>query len=207
MQNSNHSAMGSQFKNAEKKVLMDGFHERLKFAMGRRAFSQSALARKVDITQPLVHYWLKGSDLPRKYHAQKLAWALGVSYDWLTLGIKEPFAFRIYPIDEFWSAFPERLAYLLWIKELNIIKLKKIVKKETASMWLDGDRYPTDEDLDTLSKYLMCSKIWLVNGNTHITTDENRLAYQNWIVSNYKMLFDVTLSQVSFNEKMEMIIR
>ena len=49
----------------------------------------SALCRKADITQPMMHYYLNGQFLPKHERLVKMAEALDVSPDWL-LGIDEP---------------------------------------------------------------------------------------------------------------------
>jgi transcriptional regulator with XRE-family HTH domain len=179
--------MKDRNKNARKKIKMVGFCDRLRFAMYKRHLSQMKLSRILDLTQPLIHYWLKGSDLPRKYHAQKLAWALRVDYLWLTTGEGEPFAFRTYPIERFWGDFAERIAYLLWTRNMNIMDLRSALDKETVSMWLDKIRTPTDLDFKTLAELFSCPKEWLMNGAPVASMAMSD--YEEWKILNYQLLF------------------
>jgi hypothetical protein len=179
--------MGERKKNSRKKIAMEGFHTRLKVSMERKLYSQLGLSKILDVKQPTIHYWLKGSDLPRKYVAQKLAWTLGVSYEWLMHGVGSAYGFEQYPIEEFWSSFPERLAYLLWRRDMNVIQLQDEVGKATVNMWLDKIRTPTEIDYHFLANYFNCDKNWLMHGKFLPKTNfEDELT--NWRNLNYREL-------------------
>jgi transcriptional regulator with XRE-family HTH domain len=199
--------MKERNKNARKKIKMNGFSDRLKFAMQRRHISQLKLSQTLEVTQPLIHYWLKGSDLPRKYHAQKLAWALVVDYSWLITGRGEPFAFQVYPIETFWSDFAERLAYLLWTRNMNVMDLQAVVDKATVSMWLDKHRVPTVQDFKTLADFFVCPKDWLTNGHANITTEAELAEYKKWKTSNYELLFGADCARPTPKEKAPPILK
>jgi transcriptional regulator with XRE-family HTH domain len=168
---------------------MAGFNDRLKFVMQKRHQSQLALSRILDVTQPLIHYWLKGSDLPRKYHAQKLAWALRVDYAWLITGDGKPFAFQLYPLEKFWVDFAERLAYLLWTRNMNVMNLRTVIDKNTVNMWLDKQRSPTENDLSNLSEFFSCPRNWLMSGDTNLLFESQQDEYKKWKAENYVLLF------------------
>ena len=68
---------------------MDKFSNRLSFAMTYRNLSQTDLAKKVGVSEPLICMYLKGKNTPRQDTLYNLSQSLGVRPDWL-LGYDVP---------------------------------------------------------------------------------------------------------------------
>jgi transcriptional regulator with XRE-family HTH domain len=66
---------------------MKDFSSRLKDVMDERGFSQSDLARLLEITPTGVWNWLHNGVQPRPEMAAKIAQALGVNVNWLMRGV------------------------------------------------------------------------------------------------------------------------
>lgn len=62
---------------------MTAFHEKLKALMKQHRYSQTDVAKSVDVSQSLVSLWTKGKSLPSLDDAAKLAKFLGVGLDYL----------------------------------------------------------------------------------------------------------------------------
>ena len=59
------------------------FHEKLKALMKRHRYSQTDVAKGVDVSQSLVSLWTKGKSVPALDDAARLAKFLGVGLDYL----------------------------------------------------------------------------------------------------------------------------
>jgi hypothetical protein len=188
-------------KNSDKRLQMNGFNNRLDEAMKKGLYNQSSLSRKIQVTQPLIHYWLKGTDFPRKYHAQKAAWGLRVSYKWLVKGTGNPKSFKLYPINEFWTDISERLAYLIWVRGINTFKLGiPGIGTTTVSYWLDKVREPSSKHIPLLTEYFNCSENWLLHGSENLYDQRMETEYMDWVLINYRELFGVDLTQDEVRE-------
>ena len=72
-------------------MLMDenAFIKRLNFAIRKRGYNISQLARKMDVDRKTVDKWAKGRTSPTTVHIARLCVVLGISADWLLFGEKK----------------------------------------------------------------------------------------------------------------------
>lgn len=147
---------------------MIGFNDRLRLAMELRGESQSSLARQLELTQPEIHYYLKGKIKPRPIVRQKLAYVLKVSYQWLAWGSGELVDSETgSPFEEFHQSFEDRFIFLFWSRGISVQQLASTmeVSYNEIEYWMEGDRYPTEEKLDRVCEIFDVSRNWLERGN------------------------------------------
>ena len=151
-------------KNENRHKTMEGFGGRLQDAMNYQNISQLQLSKKIGISQPEIHLWLKSDSFPRLAVAQRLAFTLDISYLWLKYGDGEmEIKGNDIPFHEYWSNFPDRLSYHMWTRKKSPVTLCKKINVSYAAieMWMEGKRRPNEENLLKLTEYFKLSDNWL----------------------------------------------
>ena len=144
---------------------MEGFSERIAFAMEQRSISQTSLAKLVGLTQPEISNYVRGKSYPRLPIIQLLAYQLHVDYRWLKVGEGNyKIETKDYPIEMFHSNFQERLTWLIWSRNENLQTLSKklgLSSSTLISYWLEGSRIPSADMMNKLSDLFAISEQWL----------------------------------------------
>lgn len=151
-------------KNSRRKIEMEGFPARLKWAMEKNGESQLALSGKVNVSQPQIYHYLIGKSTPRPLVRQRLAYELTVRYHWLIWGEGGPkIKTKRYPVEDFWTSFSERMVYCLWNNGYNTPSFAKKIGVATTAVqfWLEGERNPRKELFPIISGILNIEPEWL----------------------------------------------
>ena len=167
---------------------MDGFSERLHHAMKKAGYSQSSLAQQLGLTQPQIHYYLKGHSRPRPIIRQKLAYELKVNYHWLAWGWgKCEFYEREYPFEQFLINFPEKLIFLFWMNNRTVVEVAELlnISYNEIEYFMEGIRYPTYEKAIALCKLFGVNNDYLIDG---FEVASKAMSEQEWLKLNHSLL-------------------
>ncbi len=167
---------------------MDGFSERLKMVMEKAGHNQSSLAQALDLTQPQVHYYLKGHSKPRPIIRQKMAYVLKVNYRWLAWGWgKCEFYKDEYPLEQFLINFQERLIFLFWMSNRTVIEVAQLLNVTYTEIeyYMEGIRYPTYEKAIALCMCFGVNNDYLIDG---VDIKSKALSKKEWLKLNHSLL-------------------
>ena len=151
-------------KNQKRIVDLAGFSDRLRKVMNRKGVSQSELARRTGLTQPAISVYLSNKNTPRPISRQKIAYALKVSYLWLSWGLGEmKFYRKDYPEEQFHMTFGDRLSYLIWQYDISIKEIAYELKftQTAVGFWVENLRFPRRINLIRLCKKFNWDFNWL----------------------------------------------
>lgn len=142
------------------------FGDRLSFAMRKEKINQSELSRLLKCTQPTIHGYLENKVFPRPYHAQALAYYTKVRFKWLFYNRGRWSYEGNYPMIEFWNSIGDRICFLIWTRERNILETSKGIKMSYAAveMWIEGKRNPSPSSVDRLISFFSVPYDWLCHG-------------------------------------------
>ena len=170
MTNTKEAAQSSQLTDTPE---LDTFAARLKFTMKSKGFKRAHIIYSTGATKSAVSKWLSGKTMPKNNIAFALASLLGVSFDWLMLGIGSADDIldsttqeAIKSLAEKEETFTDRLLFIVRNKGIKPIDIMNATgaSKSAVSMWLTGKNVPQKTLGIALAKHLGVSFEWLVLG-------------------------------------------
>jgi len=172
-------------KNLGRIYTMRDFGKRLVEACNYRGYSQSGLARILDISQVEISQYQRGKFTPRSIIRQRLAYELKVNYFWLSWNAGEKEYYDNFPVEQFEMTMPERIIYQTWKNELTLkdIQERLEVSNSAVQMWMEGKRTPTRKNLQILADLLQVSVDYLNYG-----TELPRLSKLEMLKINHQIL-------------------
>jgi len=139
--------------------------ERLVKAFKESGVSQSLLSKRCGITQPQVSYIMRGKSFPREITLQKLAYYLRVNYRWVLSGRgRMRFYFDLYPPEEFFIDFPNKLTFMIWFGGYDETRFAEQIG--TSEVMIDyvikRTREPSKSLLRSIAHFFEKSEDWLL---------------------------------------------